>query len=426
MYCPRCGAFLPDTATMCNTCKTAIQPAYKPMQSSQSQPYLGAKGPAMTYNEPVSPLVQTVAQRNAEVIEKKKEQKKKLPIIPIAIGAGALVIVALLVTVIVLLTGKDRGTKTAANDTTESAFGNIGSDITEEEDSVSSYSSIGDDYEVFNIGETWTVDGQWSLTILGAKKTDERNEYSDKEPEAVYIVDYIYTNIGYEDDIMDGVFFSLDDTIVDSKGRNGYSYLGNVTSYAQTAPLGATCRAQACIGLDHDGTFKISMSKYDDNANVHKAAFVIDPDKEAYDISIQKPEVAEIPALSIGETWTVDGQWSITVTGVRETDRRNKYTEKNPEKVYMVEYTYSNLGYEDEYTDGLYITVDDMVVDSEGMMGYQYPGDLEQYPKPLKVGESMKAESCIGVENGGDFMVTIIKYDGNKNKQKETFLVKVQ
>lgn len=44
----------------------------------------------------------------------------------------------------------------------------------------------------FAIGETWTVDGQWSLTVLGVTETTDRNEFSEKTPAAVYIVDYVY------------------------------------------------------------------------------------------------------------------------------------------------------------------------------------------------------------------------------------------
>ena len=175
MYCPTCGAFLPDNATMCNTCKTVFQMGYKPAEPAQSQPFLGGKGPAMTYNEPVSPLVQTMAQKIAEPVENKKQQQtqKRFPLVPVLIGSGSLVIVAVLVTLIVVFAGKDRGTEVAADDSTESTFGSIGSDITEEEDT--SYASAGAHYEEFNIGETWTVDGQWMLTVLGAKKTEERH-----------------------------------------------------------------------------------------------------------------------------------------------------------------------------------------------------------------------------------------------------------
>lgn len=78
----------------------------------------------------------------------------------------------------------------------------------------------------FNVGETWTVDGQWTLTINSAVATEERNEFSDKNPAAVYIVNYTYTNTGYEDEdgIMDGLYISIEDSIVDSAGTMGYSY----------------------------------------------------------------------------------------------------------------------------------------------------------------------------------------------------------
>lgn len=33
----------------------------------------------------------------------------------------------------------------------------------------------------YTIGETWTVDGQWSLTVTGVTETAERNEYSEKK-----------------------------------------------------------------------------------------------------------------------------------------------------------------------------------------------------------------------------------------------------
>lgn len=36
-----------------------------------------------------------------------------------------------------------------------------------------------------------------------------------KKPAAVYIVDYEYTNIGYEDGIAKGIFLDMEDTIID-------------------------------------------------------------------------------------------------------------------------------------------------------------------------------------------------------------------
>lgn len=131
----------------------------------------------------------------------------------------------------------------------------------------------------YKVGETWTVDGQWELIVTGFEETTDRNEYSDKNPGAVYIVSYTYKNIGYTDasGIMDGLYFSLEDSIVDSKGSMGYSYPGNITDYPQETPVGASCKAQTCIGVDNAGTpIKITVTQYDSGSNKQTATFVLE------------------------------------------------------------------------------------------------------------------------------------------------------
>jgi len=127
----------------------------------------------------------------------------------------------------------------------------------------------------YDIGETWTVDGQWSLTVTGVTATDYRNPYSDKTPAAVYIVDFTYTNIGYLDSLglFDGLYFSIDSMIVDNTGKMGYSYPGEITNYAQETPVGATCDAQECIGVDNAGSFKLTVTKYDGTSTKQQATF---------------------------------------------------------------------------------------------------------------------------------------------------------
>ena len=131
--------------------------------------------------------------------------------------------------------------------------------------------------EEYKIGETWTVPGQWSLTVNSVEETADRNGYSDKQPGAVYIVTYTYENLGYEDDIMNGLYLALDTgNIVDSAGKMGYSYPGDVTLYAQETPVGATCEAQACIGVDNAGSFKIHFSHYDGMDTEQSAVFNVE------------------------------------------------------------------------------------------------------------------------------------------------------
>lgn len=277
----------------------------------------------------------------------------------------------------------------------------------------------------YNAGEAWTVDGEWSLTVLGATATDDRNQFSDKNPGAVYIVDYMYTNLGYQGDFSDGLYFSLDDMIVDSAGTMGYSYPGDTVHSPQETPIGASCKAQACIGVDNPGEFKITVTKYASKGGKQSATFVIDPSAETIEADSASTESVEVEALDTGETWTVDGQWELTITGATATDDRNQYSEKTPDAVYIVDYTYKNLGYEGEYVDGLYFSLDDMIVDSEGAMGYSYPGDTTKSPKETPVGASCDAQACIGVDHAGDFKITVTKYDGNGDKQSETFNVKI-
>ena len=129
----------------------------------------------------------------------------------------------------------------------------------------------------YAIGETWTVDGQWSLTIDSVTASNERNEFSEKNPSAVYIIDYTYTNIGYEDNsgIMDGLYLDISSNIVDNAGFMGYSYPGDITNYPQETPVGASCKAQACVGVDNVGNFKLNVSQYDGNGDKQSATFDI-------------------------------------------------------------------------------------------------------------------------------------------------------
>lgn len=130
----------------------------------------------------------------------------------------------------------------------------------------------------YHIGESWVVDGQWSLTVNSVEETADRNEYSEKAPAVVYLVTYTYQNIGYVDQngLMDGLYIDMEDTIVDSAGQMGYSYPADKTLHPQETPVGATCQAQACIGVDNPGSFKIRVTKYDGNGDKQSAVFSVD------------------------------------------------------------------------------------------------------------------------------------------------------
>lgn len=126
------------------------------------------------------------------------------------------------------------------------------------------------------MGKSWNVPGQWDIKINSVRESSYRSKYSSHNPETAYIVNYTYQNLGFNDG--DGLYFSLDslaDAIVDSNGESGYWYDCNVTLYPKELPVGAYCTAEAEIGVEHKGDFKIYYSKYDDNGTLRRAIFEI-------------------------------------------------------------------------------------------------------------------------------------------------------
>ena len=127
--------------------------------------------------------------------------------------------------------------------------------------------------QTLNVGDTWTVDGQWKLTIDSVTTTSDRNQFADVKPQQVVIVTYSYENLGYESDFMDGLYFDLsqngDASVVDSTGEMAVSYPGDISKYPQETPVGAKCTvAQACIGLmNTSDTITMTIKKYDGNSN---------------------------------------------------------------------------------------------------------------------------------------------------------------
>lgn len=136
----------------------------------------------------------------------------------------------------------------------------------------------GKEEKEFKVGETWTVDGQWNLTINSVEETQERNQFEEKQPAAVYMITYTYENLGYEDqnEIMDGLYMSIANTIVDNGGKMGYEYPNATEKVAEQTPIGATCEAQVCIGVDNAGSFKLHVVEYDGNGEKQSAVFNVE------------------------------------------------------------------------------------------------------------------------------------------------------
>ena len=274
----------------------------------------------------------------------------------------------------------------------------------------------------FAVGETWKVDGEWELTILDIHETEERNDYDEWKPDIVYEVDYQYTNLGYDTEYSRGLYMYLDYSAVDNAGMEAKEYSGYTQYYPQSVPVGATCYAENFVAVSERGPVKFTLTEYDSDGNAHEAVFIADPEVPRAEVEIPKVDINDDP-LKIGETWVVDGQWKFTINSVRESELETDYNGMDPEKVYVVDYTYENIGFDDGY--GLYMYLDSCVVDSAGMMGYSYPGDVDSYPKSINPGETCNAQDSIGVDHAGSFRIYMSEYDDNDELFTQTFLVEV-
>lgn len=123
--------------------------------------------------------------------------------------------------------------------------------------------------EEFKIGETWEVDGKFKIVVNSVTATDDRNQFDESNPAAVYIINYTYENLGVSDEL----YVSFEDMIVDATGKTGYSYPGDIEKYPQSIPVGANCEAEACVSVDNAGSFKDYVSIYDDEFNEYQAIF---------------------------------------------------------------------------------------------------------------------------------------------------------
>lgn len=138
--------------------------------------------------------------------------------------------------------------------------------------------------------------------------------------------------------------------------------------------------------------------------------------------SESQDQESDTEEFQVGETWEVDGLFKVTVNSVEESDYRNEFDESDPGAVYLITYTYENIG----ITDELYVDMESQIVDNSGKMGTSYPGDYELYPQAVPVGASCEAQACIAVENPGAFKDYVSIYDDDYNEYSAIFNLDVQ
>lgn len=106
----------------------------------------------------------------------------------------------------------------------------------------------------------------------------------------------------------------------------------------------------------------------------------------------------DIKNYKIGDTINVSNsydEYTLKITGIKETTERNEYADEKPVQVFLIDYTYVC----NKSDDGLYVSdMNFKIVDEQGEIGYTYPVDTKS-PQWITAGTSCKAQMAFGVSN---------------------------
>ncbi|WP_373484611.1 hypothetical protein [Acetobacterium sp.] len=158
-------------------------------------------------------------------------------------------------------------------------------------------------------------------------------------------------------------------------------------------------------------------------------AFLIDEEESQYDYEYSEqvqndetitPEPARV--YGPGETWTVDGDFSVTFTAANETDFRNEFSEKNPAQVIVLSYDYTNIGHEKDVMDLYISSVSFYVIDESGEIAETYPVTGITYPQEVPIGaSSLGAQEAFGLKNASREVMVYVEIYGNDYVPYEAF-----
>lgn len=123
--------------------------------------------------------------------------------------------------------------------------------------------------------------------------------------------------------------------------------------------------------------------------------------EENLDNKINEKTEEDKKTLGIGETAYINDKngvksMAITIDNVKLTDERNQFSEKEAEKVVVIEYTYENIADE----ENLYVFDSNFkVYDASGNVLEIYPAGAEKYPQAISKGKKCTANMSFALNN---------------------------
>lgn len=229
----------------------------------------------------------------------------------------------------------------------------------------------------FHIGERAVFDDRYALTILSMTETSDRNEFSEKEVAQVFFIEYLYENLDSEEEIY---ISEMDFKMVDAGGNMVDTYPLDAGHSAQYTPKGAKTLGSFAVGTVVEGT-ELKLHYYDNFfASTHDCIFILQEGESVLpNLSGTLPTFDNTFGLGeVIEVSTSEGDYRLTIEGVKRTEERNSFETRTPEVVYEIKYSYENIS----VADGLYISEYSFtLIDGQGNTGYTYPNFSDTYPQ---------------------------------------------
>ena len=175
-----------------------------------------------------------------------------------------LIIVAILL-VLIVLTNMENDNQSQPTTTLETVDSSMTTATQKEEvkEEINRY-KLNDEVVLWNNTEEYTI------TINSIKEMDERNEFSEKEPAQVFLIDYTYKNIKGDELYISEYNF----TIIDQEGEVGGTYPNIISKYPKSVPEGASCKAQMVLCVNNKSD-KIELH-YKDNMFQDRADIIFE------------------------------------------------------------------------------------------------------------------------------------------------------
>lgn len=277
--------------------------------------------------------------------------------------------------------------------------------------------NLRDDTDVFHIGNRIVFKNQYALTFLSAIETDARNSYSKEDIAQVIEIVYLCENLNMEEDLY---ISELDFNFIDEKGNMIKTYpLDNRYELVQTTK-GARSLGSFHVGAKESSSMIKALYTNNWFSNEVIGEFQIEIGKEVkHDLEGSIPAFHKTYKIGdIIEITSAKGEYTLCIDGIKKTEERNSYSQKDPGEVYIIDYTFSNINMDDP----LFISDYDFnLIDEKGMMGCHYPGNINCYPLETFKGARCSAQMTLASHNLNDKLILTYR-DNCFSNQADIFI----